>query len=97
MDEKTRGYIESRLDRFANLEMVTAIKWVQGELPISSLRDLAIGYFIGGAEAIAYILATMGTRRTKDDVSDEDSDAIITMIKRRLPEIVEKVNRELNV
>ena len=93
MDERVRGYIESMFDRGMKREFASAIGWIEQEMPISSLRDLILGYVLGTFRTLAIGAVTT---LTQQEVSDEDSDAIRTILKRRLPEIVEKTEKELH-
>ena len=90
-----RGYIESRLDKYIKAEMVSDVEWVRQEIPVSSTRDLALGYAIGTLYMTSATTAMIGSKDSK--LLDEDDEIIITMIKRRLPEIIERIERELNV
>ena len=94
MNEATRGYIESVIDEIMEHELLSSVDWVADEIPISSLRDLLLGYAIGSLDAA---LIGIVSQRTRSKVSDEDMEAIMTILKRRLPEIIEKINIELNV
>ena len=92
MDEKMRGYIESTLDNFLQTEIVSDVEWIQNEIPISSLRDLALGHIVALLHTFASNTILF---RTYQKPSKEDEDAIRIMVKRRLPDLVEKINREL--
>jgi len=92
LDEETRGYIESRLDQYLQTETVVDVEWVQNEIPISSLRDLALGHVI--ALMIAFAINSL-MFRTQEKPSKEDLEAIRMMVKRRLPELAENIEREL--
>lgn len=93
MDEKTRGFIESVMDELIQEAPITpSIKWVRQEMPVSSLKDLMLGYAIGSLETLAIVSIRM---RMRNVLSEEDGRTIIEMLKRRLPEIVGKIEREL--
>lgn len=92
MDKTFRGYIESEIDRMVREEIVKDVKWVQEEIPISSLRDLALGYMIG---LLRGVVVLSGARATDKEYKELDKTAH-AIIKRRLPEIIEKIERELN-
>ena len=79
-------------DRGMEPNYTSSVEWIEQEMPISSLRDFILGYVISGFRALATgaVMALTGQA-----VSDEDTDVIRTMLKRRLPEIVEKIEREL--
>ena len=92
MDKITRGFIESYWDKVLRTASLPSIGWVREEVPISSLRDLALGHDLGMLAAFAVSTLSMFTPR---GCSEEDFRAIREMLKRRLPEIVEKIEREL--
>ena len=102
---KTRGLIESLLDEALReeAEILPAIEWVREEIPIPSVRDFALGYTVGAlktlGEAIHALPPTIDLKdfswRTRTE-KERKFDAIInTILRRRLPEILEKINREL--
>lgn len=93
MDEAIRGYIEKTMDEAFKENLVESTRWIEREIPISSLRDLTLGYVVGYAEAIAKAMITIGA---KNLLSEEDKDAIIGMLRRRFPEILQKIERELH-
>ena len=95
MDETTRGIIESQIDTMLNNQIIPEIAWIQNEMPVSSLKDFAIGYVMGAIKAAAISFAAMRAKPT--DTLAEAENAIMKIIRRRLPEIVERVNKELDV
>lgn len=92
MDERFRGYIESEIDRMVQEEIVEDVEWVQEEIPVSSLRDLALGYMIGLLRGVVVMVAAA---RTEVEYNEAEKTAR-AIIKRRLPEIIEKIERELH-
>ena len=93
MDERTRSYIESKMDMVLEKSpSLPYVEWVQKEVPISSLRDLALGCDIGMLTSHAIVTVRFETGRC----SLEDLSTIREMVKRRLPKIVEKIERELH-
>ncbi len=88
-----RAYIESRLDKVMRLEIVSDVEWVRQRVPVSSFKDLAVGYAIGMLRTLAIVLASTGTQK---GLSEEDEEAIDRMITRRLGEIIEKISRDLH-
>ena len=93
LDIRTRGFLELVMDEyFRRVEIIKEeIEWVQREMPISSFEDVMRGYIIGGLHTVA--LTTI--LRLGKQFSDEDNKEIKEMLKRRLPEIIDKINREL--
>ena len=92
MDEETRGVIEKMMDESFRNEILPDIEWLRNELPVSSLRDLALGHVVGHTQAISSAL--VGTRQG-GKFTPKDIEEIKAMIKRRLPEVMEKIEREL--
>jgi len=92
LNEKTRGYIESMMDGAFDKAMTTSIEWVKSELPVSSFRDLVLGHVIGFTEAMCFAMTTVA----EQSAEEEDKEIIRTMIRRRIPEIVQQIERELN-
>lgn len=93
MDERTRGFIEATLDKVEATEVVDSIKWVEQEIPIKSLKDLAIGYVVGSSLTGATTMITLGEHHA---VTEEDKLQIREIMKRRLPAFIEKIERELH-
>lgn len=94
MDDATRGFVESMIDRAMMADILPDVEWIGQQIPISSLRDLALGYFAGLSDAYSHAISTLD--RNGIIPSEEDKQTIRGMIRRRLPEIVEKIERELN-
>lgn len=91
MDDETRGYVESGIDNLLNVEIIESTRWLADEIPHRNLKDLAVGYVVGALflKGQAMVLIHQG------NITDEDTSQIVAIIKRRFPEIVEKINREL--
>jgi hypothetical protein len=93
LDKLVRGHIESTIDEMMRKEdFLVNVEWVREEMSIESLRDLTLGYIVGGIVSTAVMMISVGERRS---IADEDKQEIRAIIKRRLPEISEKINREL--
>jgi hypothetical protein len=98
MKENTRGVIEKELDElFGDEPIVEDIKWVEKEIPISSIKDLALGYAIGFMIAFSFSLIGAMERRRKisEEEEKEEEEQVETMIRRRLPEIMKCIETEL--
>lgn len=92
MDKTMRGYIESAIDELIEeTQIIPSIDWVQQEIPISSFRDVVTGYAIGTLETMAVACIRIRTGK----LSEEEKTTIRGMLKRRLPEIMQKIEREL--
>jgi len=99
LDAETRGFIESLIDNILENEIVKNVKWVQEDVPISSLGEMALGYAIGYLRALAVytlilrIQPLSGLTKNREERLDHE---VWEIIKRRLPEISEKISKELN-
>lgn len=94
LDKLVRGHIESTIDEMMQKEdFLVNVEWIRDEMPIESLKDLTLGYIVGGIVSTAVMMISVGERRS---IADEDKHEIRAIIKRRLPEISGKINRELH-
>ena len=73
-------------------DLVVVLEWLP-ETSYTSFRDLALGYIIGGMKSLATSLISLGERRS---LTDRDKIEIDTMIRERIPEIKERIERELH-
>jgi len=91
LNDETRGYVESGIDNLLNVEIIESTRWLAAEFPHKNLKDLAIGYVVGALllKGQAMVLIHQG------NITDEDISQILAIIKRRFPEIIEKIEREL--
>lgn len=95
LDKKTRGFIESSLNEiFSDEKIVGDVEWVQEEMPISSLRDLALGYAIGVSKALGMTIAQVKPHASEKELKEAE-EIVDGIIKRRLPEFIKKIEREL--
>jgi len=94
LDQETRGFLESLLDEvlISEEESVEDTKKIFGEIIVSSVRDLNVGYLAGVGAATCILVMRMRGER----VERKDEDVVHAMIKRRVPEIIAKVENELN-
>ena len=103
--KETRGSIESLLDHALKEEeeILPEVEWVRQEIPLSSFRDFTVGYILGTLKVLAEIPPSLPSivklrsfSWTAHKERDQKIDALINKIlRRRLPEIVEKIEREL--
>lgn len=97
LDDKTRGFIESIMDETLQGEALVDIDWVEEEVPISSLRDLALGHVIGVLDSIGWAAITFFPPHELSAAEKKEGQEIIrALVRRRLPEIIEKIERELH-
>jgi len=96
MDEVARGYIESVIDDLLKYDVVPNVEWLGGEATIKSLSDLALGYMVGGVQAFAVsMLSVTSLYKGSRGVSEEDRTEVRAIIKRRIPEFVQKITKEM--
>lgn len=91
LNEQLRGLIEQTLDKYLNTELITAVEFLAKEYAVSSIKDLAIGFVSGAAKATAVTFALSEMK----SFTDEEKAEINTIVKRRLPEFLKKIEREL--
>lgn len=94
LDDETRGFLEKNIDKFFKGNVLPHVEWLEVEHPISSMHDLALGYFVGTLTTLMTALTAISKQTDKE--FKEDQKAIRTMVRRRLPEILEKIGIELN-
>jgi hypothetical protein len=93
LDSRIRGALEQAIDNLMEKDIVVNVRWIGEEIPIKSINDLALGYVDG---VIAAVAASVFTSLLDRRPSDEDANEVRAIIRRRLPEIVRKIHRELN-
>ena len=90
---QTRGVIESSFDDFLKVDFSSNIQLLEDEVPIQSLRDLCLGYVTGGLYVLAHTTIFVVEKRVP---TNEDGNEINSILKRRLSEILRKINEDLN-
>jgi hypothetical protein len=93
VDSRIRGALEQAIDNLMEKDIVANVTWIGEEIPIKSINDLALGYVDG---VIAAVAASVFTALEDRHPSDEDASEVRAIIRRRLPEIMRKIHRELN-
>jgi fructose/tagatose bisphosphate aldolase len=100
LEKATRDFIEKMMDDLLKENISENIEWVSKCIPIQSNRELAVEYVIGNLEGVTAMFAALSLeakpkRYEKAKLNAYDKE-ITAMIKRRLPEISEKITKELN-
>lgn len=95
MDEQTIRLIESRIDDCMKEPIRPEVEWALKELSVSSSKDYALGYLVGVIGSLAMSIAAAYSK--PEDKFEDASKMIQAIVKQRLPEIVKKVNRELDL
>jgi hypothetical protein len=93
LDDETRGFIEKVIDGALETDLLGAVDWIRKEIPISSVKDLTFGFHVGlmYGNGIGFIsLASHG------HTQPEDLDYLEAMIKRRFPELLEKIKQQMD-
>jgi hypothetical protein len=99
LKEEVRGFLEQIFDDFlVDLDVaIEDISWIEEQMPLTSKRDLVVGFSVGSMGALAFTLTEVSKRKKLSEAEEKEEEAEIwMMIKRRLPEILESVERELN-
>lgn len=90
-EPQIQSTIETVLDKYVNTCQILPdeVEWIRERLPISSDRDLVLGYHVGRMVAKAYDILE---HRTSEEGKRR---ATKPMIQRRVPELLEKIETEL--
>jgi hypothetical protein len=88
--------IEKEIDSFLDETHIREeIGWLLRDIPVSSIKDFMMGYSVGMLTSYALTACVLSKRRYGSG-REEDAMEVEEMLRRRLPEIAEKVERELN-
>ena len=97
MTTKVREIVEAILDDLltgeVSEEISEIIDWVEELMPVTSHRDLAIGFAIGtfmttALMAIAYPRSSLKMKQLRD------KEAVKSMVRKGIPRIVERLTKE---
>jgi len=95
LDIRTRGAIEKVIDDFVDQVNISSdVRWIENELPVKSIADVALGLAIAAIETLAIEEIITLENRTP---TDADSDEVRAIIKRRLAEITSRIKSELDI
>jgi|GEM_PF-6076693 len=94
MDEKTRGVIEKSIDYVLKHNMVPDVEFARNVIPLKSFEDVVFGYALGVLKQQIYSMLMMSTG-LRGALQVEDKKDVDTILIRRIPEIREKIMREL--
>jgi len=95
LDFRTRGAIEKVIDDFVGRVNISSdVRWIESELPVKSIADVALGLAVGAIESLAVEEIVRLENRVP---TDEDLGELRVIIKRRLGEIRSRIQEELNV
>jgi len=100
LDKRTRGNIEKTLDKtIANTPIIETVGWILEGYLMKSVEEIALGYMLGALKNYVHLalsLEKITKGRRHKDVTEEDEIEIKDMLTRRIPDIMDKINRELN-
>ena len=110
LDRRTRGFIEKGLDEVLETDITNGMRWIPDIMPLGSPEEFALGYVLGSLMGWAHNvikirrIARISKTKTPDeimklarkDISEKDATEIRDMLIRRILDIVEIINRELN-
>jgi hypothetical protein len=92
--EEVKQFVEKFLNNMLETDILSSIDWVIQAVPLSDLRDVAIGYIIGvtferlrSYGEISEILD--GSKLVSDDYRN-----VMAVFREKLPKIIEKVEKE---
>ena len=94
MDEVTRGYIEKIIDGILERPWLQDVSWIREEIPLKSFDELLLGYVLGSCDTVMSFLA--GIKSPNLALSTEEKTEIKRILRRRLPEIRERITTELS-
>jgi len=94
LDDDIRGFLEKGIDRLMKDEWnLDKIKWIPETIPIKSLNEVALGIVLGKTLRFAReVILTI----SEAEPTVEDEREIRGMLKRRIPEIMERITSELS-
>jgi len=94
LDEKTRGVIERSIDFVLRHDIVPDIEFARDVIPLKSFEDVVFGYSLGVLKQQIYSMIMLSTG-LRGALPVEDKRAVDRILTRRIPEIREKILREL--
>ena len=94
LDEKTRGIIEKSIDYVLQHNIVPDVEFSRNVISLTSFEDVVFGYALGVLKQQIYsmLMLSMGLRVA---LPEEDKTEVDRILIRRIPEIKEKIIREL--
>ena len=93
MNEETRGIIEKSIDFVLAHNIVPDVEFARNVIPLKSFENVVFGYTLGVLKQQIYSMLMLSTgirALTVDDKREVDR-----ILIRRIPEIMEKIMREL--
>jgi hypothetical protein len=91
---ETKEYVEQFLDKMLKEDIVSRVAWVMNAVPLSDLRDVAVGYVIGITFGYLERYGLINEILDGSKLDSEDYRNTMAVFKKTLPKIVEKVEKE---
>lgn len=92
--EKIRQMMEGFLESMLEIDIINRIAWVSKAVPLSDLRDVAIGYVIGMAFERLESYGQFVELLVGNKLVSEDYQNLYAVINEKLPKFIEKVERD---
>lgn len=92
--EENKQFIESLLDSMLKGNIINRLAWVIRAVPLSDLRDVAIGYVIGVAFERLERRGLISEILDGSELVEEDYRNLMAALNEKLPKIVEKVEKQ---
>ena len=95
LDERTRGAIEKSIDYVLQHNIVPDVEFSRNVIPLTSFEDVVFGYALGVLKQQIYSMLMLSTG-LRGALPEEDKREVDGILIRRIPEIREKLTKELN-
>lgn len=92
--DDARKFVEGQIDKFIKGDILSHIQWVAYAYPLSDLRDVALGYVVGliFGKYEGHCLLTEISEGSRLQI--RDTDVVMRVFKEKLPEIIDKIEKE---
>lgn len=94
--EENKKFIKSLLDNILKGDIISRLAWVVRAVPLSDLRDVAVGYVIGVAFERLERHGLISEILDGSELVSEDHHNLMVALDEKLPKIVEKVENEFS-
>ena len=94
MNERMRGAIENSIDYVLQHNFVPDVEFARNVIPLKSFEDVVFGYALGVLKQQMYSMLMLSTG-ARGALPVEDKREVDRILIRRIPEIMEKIMREL--
>jgi len=94
--EDVKTFVEKFLDSVLKGDIVSRVGWVMQIVPLSDLRDVAIGYVIGVTFERLEKYGLISEILDGSKLISEDYSNTMAVFKEKLPQIIEKIEKEFS-